>query len=307
MESDDSLVKYYNSKFIPGQYSDTRRLLISPGDNIEYRYEILSCLGRGAFSNVYECFDHKESKNIALKIIKNSSKYHRAAAKEINIYKKINSSENKCKNIISLNRYFSFNNDMFFDFELGGVSLYQYYKDNNPIDVKNFSSQILNGLVFIHNLSIVHGDLKPENIIVQNNILKIIDFGSSFEEKKGKYYDYIQSRWYRSPEVIFNNLITTKIDVWSFGCIVYEIYFRKPLFPAKTTLQLQNMFNRLIDKEKKTEGNKLYNKFFKKNKLIEIEGNKKLSEILNLCLAIDFKKRISSKDLFKNNYFLNQL
>jgi dual specificity tyrosine-phosphorylation-regulated kinase 2/3/4 len=308
MDSDDSLEKYYDGNYIPYEYTETGRIVVRPSDNIEYRYEIISELGRGAFSNVYKSFDHKENDFVALKVIKNNNRFHKAALKEINIYHKINSCDDKCKNIINLNRYFKFNSDIYFDFEIGGISLYKYYKDKNPINVKTFSSQILNGLVFIHNLNIIHADLKPENIIVENNILKIIDFGSSFEErKKGNYYNYIQSRWYRSPEVLFNNLITRKIDVWSFGCIMYELYYRKPLFPAKTTSQLYNMFDEVFDFEnnKKSQIGKLYNKFFKKIKIIEIEGNKNLTEVINLCITFNSKNRISSVELFKNSYFLN--
>ena len=70
----------------------------------------------------------------------------------------------------------------------------------------------------------------------QNNYSTIIDLGSSFYEndKNNFFSSYIQSRWYRSPETVDKTTITKKIDIWSFGCIIYEIYYSKPLFPANT-------------------------------------------------------------------------
>ena len=74
--------------------------------------------------------------------------------------------------------------------------------------------------------NIVHCDLKPENILlrkINKSGIKIIDFGSGcFEDQK--IYTYIQSRFYRAPEIVLGIPYSSAIDMWSFGCILYELY-----------------------------------------------------------------------------------
>ena len=81
---------------------------------------------------------------------------------------------------------------------------------------------------------IIHCDLKPENILLKNGTttdLKIIDFGSSCFDHE-RVHSYIQSRFYRSPEVILGLSYGTAIDMWSLGCILAELYTGQPLFPG---------------------------------------------------------------------------
>lgn len=116
--------------------------------------------------------------------------------------------------------------------------------------LKKFSYQILKGLQFIHNNKIIHCDIKPENIMIKfpNNFdpnsinecndftIKIIDFGSSCFNNEISY-SYIQSRFYRAPEVIIGAKYNSMIDLWSFGCVIAELYTGIPLFPGKNELE----------------------------------------------------------------------
>jgi dual specificity tyrosine-phosphorylation-regulated kinase 2/3/4 len=81
----------------------------------------------------------------------------------------------------------------------------------------------------------VHCDLKPENILlrkINKSGIKIIDFGSGCFENE-KIYTYIQSRFYRAPEIVLGIPYNAAIDMWSFGCILYELYVGYPLFPGE--------------------------------------------------------------------------
>ena len=83
--------------------------------------------------------------------------------------------------------------------------------------------------------SIIHCDLKPENILLTHPdkySIKLIDFGSScFSDEK--IYTYIQSRFYRAPEIMLAISYTNAIDMWSLGCILAELYTGFPIFPGE--------------------------------------------------------------------------
>ena len=84
--------------------------------------------------------------------------------------------------------------------------------------------------------SIIHCDLKPENVLLKQpnkSGIKLIDFGSScFSDEK--IYTYIQSRFYRAPEIMLAIPYTMAIDIWSFGCILAELFTGFPIFPGES-------------------------------------------------------------------------
>ena len=91
---------------------------------------------------------------------------------------------------------------------------------------------ILRTVGYAHFHSVVHRDLKPENILLcqpGRSAVKVIDFGSSCFETQ-PVYSYIQSRFYRSPEVILGLPYYCAIDMWSLGCVLAELILGLPLF-----------------------------------------------------------------------------
>ncbi len=91
-------------------------------------------------------------------------------------------------------------------------------------------------MVVLRQHSIIHCDLKPENILLKQpnrSGIKLIDFGSScFSDEK--IYTYIQSRFYRAPEIMLAIPYTTAIDMWSLACILAELFTGFPLFPGES-------------------------------------------------------------------------
>jgi len=111
------------------------------------------------------------------------------------------------------------------------LNLYDFLKKNkfkgfSLSVIRKFAIQILYALKFLNQHKIIHCDLKPENILLKQlnkTGVKLIDFGSSCFESE-KLYTYIQSRFYRSPEIILGLPYSTQIDMWSFGCLLCELY-----------------------------------------------------------------------------------
>ena len=101
--------------------------------------------------------------------------------------------------------------------------------------IRRFTKQLISTLVLLHSKKVIHCDLKPENILLVHPLhseIRVIDFGSSCFEHE-KVYTYIQSRFYRSPEVILGMSYGMPIDMWSLGCILAELYTGYPIFPGE--------------------------------------------------------------------------
>ncbi|RKF62271.1 putative dual specificity protein kinase pom1 [Erysiphe neolycopersici] len=214
---------------------------IIPGDHIYYRYEIVDLLGRGSFGQVVRCIDHKTGGLVAVKIIRNKKRFHQQALVEVNILKKLREWDpNGSYNMIRFTQSFYFRRHLCISAELLDMNLYELIKLNSFRGfslkiVRRFTKQILNSLLLLQQHKVIHCDLKPENVLLAHPLhtqIKVIDFGSSCFENE-KVYTYIQSRFYRSPEVILGMTYGMPIDIWSLGCIMAELYSGLPIFPGE--------------------------------------------------------------------------
>ncbi|KAK7547972.1 hypothetical protein IWX92DRAFT_168455 [Phyllosticta citricarpa] len=211
------------------------------GDHLAYRYEVVDVLGKGSFGQVVRCIDHKLGKLVAVKIIRNKKRFHQQALVEVNILQKLREwdPENK-HSMISFTQHFYFRGHLCISTELLGMNLYEFIKAHDFKGfslklIRRFARQILSSLVLLKGKRVIHCDLKPENILLAHPLhseIKVIDFGSSCFEHE-KVYTYIQSRFYRSPEVILGMNYGLPIDMWSFGCILAELLTGSPIFPGE--------------------------------------------------------------------------
>lgn len=210
-------------------------------DHLDFRYEVVSVIGKGSFGQVCKCIDHKLKETLAVKIIRNKRKFHKQGAVEVKLLKSMKEQDPEdIYNIVSIKNHFTFRNHLCIVFELLSISLYDLLKLSGFQGfqmslVSKFAVQILVSLQYVHSLNIVHCDLKPENILLKHRDkcgIKIIDFGSGCLEDE-KIYTYIQSRFYRAPEVMLGIPYTHSIDVWSLGCILAELYIGYPIFPGE--------------------------------------------------------------------------
>uniref|UniRef100_A0A0N5C0G1 Dual specificity tyrosine-phosphorylation-regulated kinase mbk-2 n=1 Tax=Strongyloides papillosus TaxID=174720 RepID=A0A0N5C0G1_STREA len=212
-----------------------------PHDHVAYRYEILKVIGKGSFGQVVKAFDHKYSQYVALKIVRNERRFHKQADEEIRILEFLRDRDaDHSNNIIHMLDNFTFRNHRCITFELLYVNLYELIKQNkfqgfSVSLVRKFAISILQCLKLLSKHGLIHCDLKPENIMLKaakRSGIKVIDFGSSCFDNQ-RVYTYIQSRFYRAPEVILGTKYSKPIDMWSFGCILAELFTGHPLLPGE--------------------------------------------------------------------------
>jgi dual specificity tyrosine-phosphorylation-regulated kinase 2/3/4 len=142
--------------------------------------------------------------------------------------------------MVSFTQSFYFRGHLCISTELLDMNLYEFIKSNafrgfSLKIVRRFTKQLLSSLVLLKQHKVIHCDLKPENVLLAHPLhseIKVIDFGSSCFEHE-KVYTYIQSRFYRSPEVILGMTYGLPIDMWSLGCILAELYTGVPIFPGE--------------------------------------------------------------------------
>ncbi|KAI0206958.1 hypothetical protein F4808DRAFT_15244 [Astrocystis sublimbata] len=211
------------------------------GDHLSYRYEIVDVLGKGSFGQVVRCIDHKTGGLVAVKIIRNKKRFHQQALVEVNILKKLREWDPRNKHsMVNFTHSFYFRGHLCISTELLDMNLYEFIKSNSFRGfslklIRRFTKQMLSSLAVLKQHKVIHCDLKPENILLRHPLhseIKVIDFGSSCFENE-KVYTYIQSRFYRSPEVILGMTYGLPIDMWSLGCILAELYTGVPIFPGE--------------------------------------------------------------------------
>ncbi|KAF3935367.1 hypothetical protein ABW20_dc0100701 [Dactylellina cionopaga] len=211
------------------------------GDHLVYRYEVIDILGKGSFGQVVRCIDHKTGGLVAVKIIRNKKRFHQQALVEVNILQKLREWDPSDQHsLVKFTQSFYFRGHLCISTELLGMNLYEFIKSNDFRGfslrlIRRFTKQLLGSLILLKGHRVIHCDLKPENVLLAHPMqsdIKVIDFGSSCLEHE-KVYTYIQSRFYRSPEVILGMTYGLPIDMWSLGCILAELYTGYPIFPGE--------------------------------------------------------------------------
>lgn len=230
-------------------------------DHIGYRYKICSTLGKGAFGDCFKAYDFQRRQYCALKIIRNEPRFHRQAKVEVNVLEMLKDADPDDQySLVHHVDNFLFRGHLIITFELLGNDLYSELRAGGfagfpQNETKDMAGDILRCLELLGRVQVVHADLKPENILLRPNgataavdsagagpanlqsRCKVIDFGSSCFQH-GKIHTYIQSRYYRSPEVVLGLGYGPAIDMWSLGCILVELDAGAPLFSAKNEADL---------------------------------------------------------------------
>ena len=237
-------------------FEETKDFPIIINSIVAGRYQVVEYLGSAAFSKAIQCYDIHTEQMVCMKIIENNKDYFDQSVDEIKLLRYINANceDLDGKNLLKLIDFFYHKEHLFIVTELLRDNLYEYSKYNREVEKKMYfnvprlqriTKQILNALSFIHDLKLIHCDLKPENILIKSYSrceIKVIDFGSSCFIHD-HLSSYVQSRSYRAPEVILGCRYDYKIDIWSLGCILAELFTGYVLFQNDS---VQGLLSRVI-------------------------------------------------------------
>lgn len=214
------------------------------------KYIVLDLLGSGTFGQVVKCQNLANQSVVAVKVIKAKPAYLNQSLTEVRLLEFLNQNS-RGNNFIKLLDTFMHKEHLCLVFELLASNLYELVKQNQFHGlsmklVKVLTKQLLESVAQLKNFQMIHCDLKPENILLcqpDKPDIKVIDFGLACYTRQ-TVYTYIQSRFYRSPEVILGLPYTESIDMWSLGCIVGELFLGLPLFPGASEF---NQIWRIVD------------------------------------------------------------
>ncbi|CAH2041390.1 unnamed protein product, partial [Iphiclides podalirius] len=207
----------------------------------EVSYSDMKLIGNGSFGVVYQAKLCDTGELIAIKKVLQDKRFKN---RELQIMRRLE----HC-NIVKLKYFFYSSGEKKDEVYLNLVLEYipetvykvarHYSKDEQTIPIsfiKLYMYQLFRSLAYIHSLGICHRDIKPQNLLLdpKTGVLKLCDFGSAKHLVRGEpNVSYICSRYYRAPELIFGAIdYTTKIDVWSAGCVVAELLLGQPIFPG---------------------------------------------------------------------------
>ncbi|XP_034943238.1 dual specificity protein kinase CLK2 isoform X2 [Chelonus insularis] len=327
-------------------------LVYHSGDVLANRYKVLATLGEGTFGKVVKVKDLQMDHVMALKIIKNVEKYREAAKLEIIALEKIDSEDPDGQHLcVKMLDWFNYHGHMCIAFEMLGLSVFDFLRDNNyqpyPLDhVRHIGYQLCYAVNFLHDNQLTHTDLKPENILfvdsdfevtyntkkrrdvrrVKRTDIRLIDFGSATFDHE-HHSTIVSTRHYRAPEVILELGWSQPCDVWSIGCILFELYLGITLFQTHDNREHLAMMERILGPIPHRMARKTKTKYFYYGKfewdekstagryvrdnckplhrymLSEEEEHRQLFDLIQRMLEYEPSYRITLKDALQHPFF----
>jgi len=205
-------------------------------------YEVLEFLGRGTFGQVVKCWKRHTNELVAVKISKDHPSYKKQAEIEVNILSLLMQEDSEEHNFVRAVECFTHKNHTCVVFEMLQQNLYDFLRSTKfrPLPLKYVRPilhQVCTTLLKLKSMGLIHSDLKPENIMLvdhdrQPYRVKVVDFGSATHTSKAVASSYLQSRYYRAPEIILGLPFNEAIDMWSLGCVAAELFLGWPLYPG---------------------------------------------------------------------------
>lgn len=256
---------------LPNQSREEGHFYVVLGEDIDVstqRFKILSLLGEGTFGKVVEAWDRKRKEYCAVKIVRNVPKYTRDAKVEIQFMEKVRQADAADRfPLMKIQRYFqNETGHMCIVMPKYGPCLLDWIMKHGPFSHRQLAQIVFQAgvaLDYFHTeMRLMHTDLKPENMLLETSEtavdpvtrktvppdpcrIRICDLGGCCDERHSRTA-IVSTRHYRSPEVVLGLGWMFSTDMWSMGCIIYELHTGKLLYDTHDNLEHLHLMEKTL-------------------------------------------------------------
>ena len=290
------------------------------------KYEVLGVVGEGAYGIVYKCRNKETDKFVAIKKFKEieDKLVQKTMKRELKMLQML-----KHDNVVDFQEAFIYKENLFLVFEYVEKNLLEvlekYPEGLNPKLIRSFVFQMCKAVHYLHMKNIIHRDVKPENLLVDENMnLKLCDFGFarkiSLNQENNNVdamTDYVATRWYRSPELLLSNgIYGPEVDYWAIGCIMGELADGNPMFPGENEVDQLDCIIKVLGNLPSDLENMFYsNEIYNGKDLLQVSRPESLErryfgklgptaiDFMKGLLQLDPNKRLNDENVFKHKYF----
>ena len=290
------------------------------------KYEVIGIVGEGAYGIVYKCKNKETGKYVAIKKFKETEDklVQKTMKRELAMLQML-----RHENIVEFHESFVNKGNFFLVFEYVEKNLLEVLEESpNGLSsklIRSFVYQMCKAVSYLHKNNMIHRDVKPENLLIDENLnLKLCDFGFARKIKLNKQNnnvdtmtDYVATRWYRSPELLLSGgIYGPEVDYWAIGCIMGELADGNPMFPGENEVDQLDCIIKILGNLPE-ELVKMYyeNPIYNEKELFKVKKPETLEkrylgilsptaiDFMKGLLELDPSKRLNGDTVFKHKYF----
>ena len=290
------------------------------------KYEVIGIVGEGAYGIVYKCKNKETGKYVAIKKFKETEDklVQKTMKRELAMLQML-----RHENIVEFQESFVNKGNFFLVFEYVEKNLLEVLEESpnglSPKLIRSFVYQMCKAVSYLHKNNMIHRDVKPENLLIDENLnLKLCDFGFARKIKLNKQNnnvdtmtDYVATRWYRSPELLLSGgIYGPEVDYWAIGCIMGELADGNPMFPGENEVDQLDCIIKILGNLPEELVNMYYeNPIYNEKELFKVKKPETLEkrylgilsptaiDFMKGLLELDPSKRLNGDTVFKHKYF----